>query len=253
MNLRTSPLDVHLLWTSEEPSDGEGVTQFKFYKVGFLFDKEQKAFFETHFPNSIKAATANDAIILHVGGHYRSGNAHHMEPVLKYVVKRSVDTLAPIFLVEPNIEEFPTRNGLFSRSVISNLVECQPLTKERLLGRGHLAPDVNFTKFDQLNPLSLSVFQDLYPGKAYESVLENETYTCYPDCAPQQWGLDMVRKFVQDSKIRIVPVWWQMASLSLEHGIIGARKPGDCIHKNMATLITMNDQLVRVMASTQQA
>ena len=227
------------------------MTQFKFFKVGYLFDNEQKGFLETHFPTSIKASTANDAIILHVGAHYRSGDAEQMQMVVKYMANRSVDSLATIFLVEPNIEEFHTRNGLFAPTPFENRSECQPLTPERMLGRGQLAPNAPFNKFDVFRPLTSSVFQDLYPGEEYESVRENATYPCYPDCAPQKWRLDLVRKVLSGSKVHIVPVWWQMAALNLQHGIISARKPGDCIHKDISSLISMNNQLIRTMMSTQ--
>ncbi|KAI2506819.1 hypothetical protein MHU86_7604 [Fragilaria crotonensis] len=245
-------LDVHLKdWYFFNYSHPQGVTQFKFFKVGLLFDMEQKAFFKTHFPDSIKAATANDAIILHVGGHYRSGNAQYMMAVLKYMSLRSFDSLAPMFLVEPNIEEWPTRNGLFSGPTYSNLSDCQPLTEERMLGRGQMVADLTFDEKDEMEPVSLSIFHDLYPGKEYESVMGNETYKCYPDCTPQKWRLDMVRRQLAVSNIHIVPVWWQMAALNLQHGIITARKPGDCIHKDISTLISMNDQLVRTMMKAQ--
>ena len=245
-------MDVHKKdWYFFNYTHARGVTQFKFFKVGFFFDNEQKGFLQTHFPTAIEASTANDAIILHVGAHYRSGNAHHMKTAVEYFANRSVDTLASIFVVEPNIEEFHTRNGLFAPTPNDNRTDCQPLTPERMLGRGQLAPNVPFNKKDELPPLPLSVFQDLYPGKEYDSVRENATYQCYPDCAPQKWRLDLVRKFLSGSKVHIVPVWWQMAALNLQHGIVQARKPCDCIHKDISSLISMNNQLIRTMMSTQ--
>jgi hypothetical protein len=244
-------LDVHLKdWYFFNYSHPEGITQFKFFKVGLLFDIEQKAFFETHLPASIKSSTRNDAIILHVGAHYRSGHAHLMSSALKYIAKRSVDSLAPIFVVEPNIEEWFTRNGLYTGTVYGNKVVCQPLTEERMLGRGEVAAGLDYGVWDESEPLSLSVFHDLYPGKKYASVFGNATYKCYPDCTPQKWRLDLVRRHLALSKVHIVPVWWQMAALNLQHGIITARKPGDCIHKDISTLISMNDQLVRTMLNT---
>jgi hypothetical protein len=241
-------LDVHVKdWYFYNYSHPHGLTQFKFFKVGLLFDMEQTAFFETHFPASINASPANDAIVLHVGAHYRSGNAHYMMAALKYMSIRSFDSPAPIFLVEPNIEEWHTRNGLFASTPFENHSDCRPLTKERMRGRGHINADLAFNWRDAVDPLSSTVFHYLYPDVAYASLLGNATYKCYPDCTPQQWRLDLVRRQVVASNIHIVPVWWQVASLNLKHGIITARKPGDCIHKDISTLISLNDQLVRTM------
>ncbi|KAI2506823.1 hypothetical protein MHU86_7608 [Fragilaria crotonensis] len=51
-------MDVHLNdWYFFNYSHPQGITQFKFFKVGLIFDMEQKAFFETHLPASIKSST----------------------------------------------------------------------------------------------------------------------------------------------------------------------------------------------------
>jgi hypothetical protein len=245
-------------------------TNIYYKKGGYNFDPEEKFFYETDFPNTVKQTTSTgssrDAIIVNAGAHYDSTRVHLHIKAIQQIMEQSTKTNATMYYIEPTTEEWPTTNGMYFPGC-NNRCTCESLTKDRLLGRGGKLtfPNLNLKYKNRLpgdyrNSTTLNIKQHLHGllqrnSSSLESFYDEH---CYPDCLPATWRVDIARRLLrnrqhvnqQDNRLRIVPAFYQLLAKETPTGKgVGklGSNIGDCTHKTMEALIVMNEQLIRRM------
>ena len=209
-------------------------TLLQYSQFGWKFDQNESALYTHSFPEAVRTYTEKDAIILNAGAHYDGSRARPLQRAAIFINQMSHRSKANIFFVETADEQWPTSNGLYTGSCWARC-GCEPLTPERILGIGQAIDrselHTNMTLDDRTEPF------DLFSNEG-----RNHSW-CIPDCLPSNWKNNLSNPLLMSGRLRIVPVWRQLA----ERGIVHSAFPGDCTHKSIDALITMNHQLGRSM------
>lgn len=202
-------------------------------------------------------ATELDAIVWNAAAHYLSYRANQMQSALELM--RDTVTNASIFYMEPAVEQWPSSNGLYTKPCKSRC-PCEPVTEERLNGRGSLSGPVDYEQGETHLIPDEEVFRTLYPHHKYLTLFAQRNGSsasdCIPDCLPASWRVDLSRKILSNHTtstiITMVPTWWQLYALGSQTGYAHTRRPGDCTHLDVSTILATNQQLIRSMMMQQE-
>jgi hypothetical protein len=148
--------------------------------------------------------------------------------------------------MESTPEEWPTSNGMFTKGCMWTC-KCETLDAARMMGRGnHSDPNLHTKDLVTYLKPPTDFFAKLYSDLAFT----NNTESCVPDCLPATWRMEFARSILLDetntttqrNRAHVVPLWYQLV------GRISALRPvGDCTHKSLDAVLTMNQQLIRSM------
>jgi hypothetical protein len=226
--------------------DSTTTTVLKYSRYGLRWGDEKNIYLDA-YPTAITTLGENGAIVLDAAYHYDSAHVNEFENVINFIANLSTKTNASVFYMEPSMEEWPTSNGMYVASCLFRC-RCEFLDHSRLIGRGNYSdPTENITR-DFLRgkqptpPVSNEILNLLYPNLPWT----NNTETCFPDCLPATWRMDMARTILAtvENNVSIVPVFWQLHAKGSPSGRIPA---GDCTHKSLDAVLLMNEQLARSM------
>lgn len=220
----------------------QGQTEFRFSRYGIMWGLQDNLY-KYDFPFAVQNLTSKD-IILTTGAssHYAASQASQYEKALEFISSQSKLSNAPIYLLEPTPEEWPTSNGMYTQSCIFRC-GCETLSEKRMTGHGKFttrdeAKDKQYTM--KLGKPETEFFKRLYPN-----MTELAYGNCIPNCLPNSWRTDIVRKWENDSgKVHLIPIYWQLASI--QNGNTG-RGHGDCTHRNLYATELMVSQWVRTI------
>ncbi|KAL7540504.1 hypothetical protein ACHAWF_006699 [Thalassiosira exigua] len=225
-----------------------GSTRFIYSRFGALWDTDAN-FYKHDFPLAVRTLTPNDAILVNVAFHVLPSKPSGIERAMTFMAEQSLVANATVFYLEPHPEEWPTSNGMFTKSCPSRC-DCERLSDARLSGRGEFARPANGT-VDQKYATSTGkpdapFFRRLYPD---DRTWENDTEGCVPNCLPATWRVDFVRTHLARvrHRIRVVPIFWQLASREDGHS---GRGRGDCTHKNLYATMLMIFQWIRTIVGS---
>lgn len=222
----------------------QGRTEFRFSRYGIKWGLQDNLY-KYDFPFAVRTLTSKDIIFTTgASSHYAAGQASQFEKALEFISSQSKLANATIYLLEPTPEEWPTTNGMWTKSCIFRC-GCKALTEERLLGHGKfitkdIAKDKQYT--DTVGKPETEFFHRLYPNMNTSKLAGGD---CIPNCLPNSWRTDFVRKWeknITSDKLHIVPIYWQLASIKNGHT---GRGHGDCTHRNLYATELMLFQLVR--------
>lgn len=236
-------------------SHANGKTEFMYSRFGLLWHKQDNLY-KYDFPFAVRTLTSKD-IILTTGAavHYEARAGTEFEKALDFISTQSILANASIYLIEPTPEEWPTTNGMFTTSCMW-FCECEQLTNKRLIGRGQFTQPPENTTYDEEYSMvrgkpEVDFFKRLYPNMD-SSWLAINTEKCIPNCMPNTWRIDLLRKyFVENTTnkndVHLVPIYWQL--VSIPEGNTGRGK-GDCTHRNLYGTELILFQWIRTILGT---
>ena len=223
-----------------------GSTEFRYSRYGIKWGLQDNLY-KYDFPYAVRTLTSKD-IILTTGAsaHYAPSKASQYDKALDFIASQSMLSNASIYLYE---EEWPTSNGMHTPSCTWRC-GCETLSEERMTGHakfissGKAGPsgltDENYMMKD--GKPDEDFFQRLYPSM---NMTELAHRNCTPNCLPNSWRTDVVRKWENESgMVHIVPIYWQLASIP--NGNTG-RRQGDCTHRNLYGTQLMISQWIRTI------
>jgi hypothetical protein len=220
----------------------KGSTKLLYTRFGYNFDKEEQSLYVGAFPKAVASLTARDAIVVNGSSHYDSTRATLMERALIHIGRSSLSANASVYYMEPALEEWPTSNGIYQAGCYG-VCKCQAVDANRVAGHGNYSTKVHNRYFHRLPVPSTDFFGKLYSDLSFA---ENTT-NCIPDCLPATWRVDLSRSILlnNNSKVEVVPNWWQSYDKSGSLSHLEGQK--DCTHKSSEAVMMMNQQLVRSM------
>ena len=221
--------------------NGKSNTVFRYSPFGLIFDRTEGTLYRTAFPEAIRTSTDKDLIVVNAGHHYHSQDYDILREAATQIATQC--TNATLVFMEAADEQWPTSNGIFA-TACSWACKCEPLSEQQVQGigmpRNSGNKPIDFTVRDPRQLVMPSWVFDLYPNFTVSSPAD-----CVPYCAPANWRNDVTRPILQQtehSQVKIVPVWRQLVSQQKVHSL---QLEGDCTHKPVPSLMTMNEQLVR--------
>lgn len=232
-----------------------GSTLLRYTRYGLRFDQYERVLYEADFPEAIRSSTENDAIVMNAGHHYPHSEGPKLKRAASFIANAT--TNATIYFVETTDEQWPTSNGMFTKScrVVCN---CEAITDDRIAGNGAMVDHSRFSRniTGDLH-LHLEAQQDKELQNFYESSIPHLTasfknnlssypypYDKVPSYLPATWRNDITNPILkQSAHVKIVPVWRQLVAHGEPHG----RRDGDCTHKSLNVLIAISEQLLRTM------
>lgn len=219
-------------------------TEFRFSLFGYLFDHSQPVLYQSVFPRALRTSTNQDLIVVNAGLHYEPSTYEVLKNTTMFIARQH--TNATLVFVESTSQEWPTSNGQFVDACHGGNCICEPLTPARL--DGHDAPPrfviPNTIRRRRIQPHIPSWVHDLYVN--YTIPPNSTSSHCIPACVPASWRSDLSIPLLQQpgSQVKIVPLFRQLVA---DHNQMHAIHQFDCTHKNVPTLLMMNQQLVRTL------
>ena len=247
--------DSHFVYHYRDARAPNGTTTtISFEPIGWRWNRHQKHLWTGAFPDAVKNFGPNDAIVMDSSRHYASHLATLYEEALNHTLSQARQAQATIYYMEPTPEEWPTSNGLYTEACVF-VCTCRHVGKEQLDGQAiPIDPRVDFTRNDTKGKLpvpSFAFFEKLYGAKAhaFTTNVSKDDQSCFPDCVPATWRVDLVRFMLQTKnatpqQIQLVPIYWQLVGMNhpSAKGLVG-----DCTHRSMDAVVFMNEQLLRSM------
>lgn len=221
---------------------GGSMTAFRYVTVGHLWKGiGEHHLFSGPFPHAVKTYTENDAIVFDESRHWDHSIIDVLLNVTNFLAINSQSSQAPIYYMEPTIEEWPTTNGQFTATCINGQCVCEKIDAKRLDGHGYLDPNL---AADHIN------LGRKAPSPGFFMDIPDEE-GCVPSCLPATWRMQQVRKVFASvpNKLVYVPTFWQLMARKTHTARL---QLGDCTHRNFDSLVMMNEQLIRNMGKVQQ-
>jgi len=231
-------------------------TSFERITHGFLFDKQEKALYQTAFPTLMnKYATSHDAIVMNAGAaHYDHTRMDNMDKALRRIARASRESNTPIFYMEPTPENWKTSNGMFKDIKPRYNNGCHPLSEARMNGTDSSEGVHQMQPLSELNSASMNIYTKLYP----ELFIPASNINLAKIAPKASWRSDLARSIFREegssstgisgdvSKVKLVPIFWQFA---MSKNVSSNVHEEDCSHRSLSAIVNMNIQMVRIMAS----
>jgi hypothetical protein len=223
-----------------------GSTKFIYSRFGKMWGLD-KNLYEDDFPMAVKTLTSRDAIVTNGAAVHNHEDTSKFDQDVHFINEQSKMTNATVFFLEPTPQEWPTSNGMFIMGM-QGRCNCYSLTQAQLHGIGN-----NYTcgvpEQSKREP-DFDLFNRIYPNLnpiSYVGIGPNE---CIPNCVPNYWRSDVVRRGIDKSarNVHLVPIYWQLVSR------LGgsAKGDGDCTHRDLIGTMTMLFQWTRTILELQK-
>ena len=215
-----------------------------------------KKLFGYDFPLAMQTLTSSDAILVNGAARFDGSAGSHFDGAITFIAEQSTLANATMFYLEPHPEEWPTINGMYTKSCIFRCT-CEKLNNDRLVGRGVFTQPGKDESVDQKYILKdgkpdFLFFQRLYPDLAWDINTTKDEDVCIPNCLPSTWRKDFINLHLLGKQIHhnlnIIPVFWQLVSKETPSG----RGWGDCTHKDLYATLLMAFQWTRTIIHTKQ-